>query len=114
MDNFTIQYIATALWAETGADGEPLDANHDTDDFAPEAIARAESDCARFRELAGDAIAGREDQAAHDLWLTRNGHGAGFWDGDWPEPASTVLTDAAHAMGECYAYVGDDGRVYFG
>lgn len=21
--------------------------------------------------------------AGHDLWLTRNGHGAGFWDGDW-------------------------------
>ena len=24
-------------------------------------------------------------QAGHDFWLTRNGHGAGFWDGDWPK-----------------------------
>jgi hypothetical protein len=50
--------------------------------------------------------------AGHDFWLTRNGHGAGFWDGDWPEPLATVLTDAAHAFGELSPYVGDDGLIY--
>lgn len=114
MDNFTREYIGTALWAETGDDGEPLDATYDADDLAPMAIFRAETDCARFRELVGaDAIAGREDQAAHDFWLTRNGHGAGFWDGDWSEPHATALTEAAHAMGELSAIVGDNGRIYF-
>lgn len=50
-------------------------------------------------------------QVGHDFFLTRCGHGAGFWDrglgelGDW-------LTDRANRYGEQDAYVGDDGRLY--
>jgi hypothetical protein len=51
-------------------------------------------------------------RAGHDFWLTRCGHGAGFWDGDWPEPYATMLTDAAKAFGEVDLYVGDDGMIY--
>ncbi len=40
------------------------------------------------------------EQAGHDFWLNRNGHGAGFWDGDWPEPAATTLDAASKAFGE--------------
>lgn len=40
----------------------------------------------------------------HDLWLTRNGHGAGYWDrkhvGEAEDAALDRLTDAAHAEGE--------------
>ena len=50
--------------------------------------------------------------AGHDFWLTRCGHGAGFWDGDRPEPAATVLTKASKAYGEVDLYIGDDGKVY--
>jgi hypothetical protein len=25
------------------------------------------------------------EEAGHDFYLTHTGHGAGFWDGDWPE-----------------------------
>lgn len=49
---------------------------------------------------------------AHDFWLTRNHHGAGFWDGDYPEPIATQLTNLAHGFGECNLYVGDDGLIY--
>lgn len=38
-------------------------------------------------------------QAGHDFHLTRNGHGCGFWDGDWPEPQGTVLTSWANTFG---------------
>ncbi len=38
--------------------------------------------------------------AGHDFWLTRNGHGAGFWDGDWPEACSDMLTKASVGYGE--------------
>ncbi len=59
------------------------------------------------------SIAAREAaMAAHDFWLTRCGHGAGFWDGDWPEPAATVLDNAAKAFGNVDLYVGDDGQIY--
>lgn len=40
--------------------------------------------------------------ATFDFWLTRNGHGAGFWDGDWPVPAATRLTEASEKAGEVY------------
>lgn len=48
------------------------------------------------------------------IYDTRNSHGAGFWDGDWPEPAAMILTDAAHNVGEIEIYTNDRGhpRVY--
>lgn len=52
------------------------------------------------------------EMAAHDFALTRNGHGAGFWDGDWPEPMASALSDAARAAGESGLYTGDDGAIY--
>lgn len=51
-------------------------------------------------------------QAGHDFWLTRNGHGAGFWDGDWPEPYAEMLTKASESYGPFEPYVGDDGLIY--
>ncbi len=50
-------------------------------------------------------------QAGHDFWLTRNGHGCGFWDGDWPEPQASLLTQASKAFGGVDPYVSDDGEV---
>ena len=52
------------------------------------------------------------DYAAHDWVLTRNGHGAGFWDGGWAAPYGEQLTALCKAQGEIEAYVGDDGLVY--
>lgn len=51
------------------------------------------------------------ERGGHDFWLTRNSHGAGFWDGDWPETEGKLLTDASHAFGECNLYVTDDGKI---
>lgn len=42
----------------------------------------------------------------HDFWLTRQGHGVGFWDRDAlkvGEPElGDLLTAEAHKVGECY------------
>jgi hypothetical protein len=77
------------------------------------------NDCDQFREdvrelspSCREMIDANPDRAGHDFWLTRNGHGCGFWDGDWPEPAATILTNASNACGECDLYIGDDGRIY--
>jgi len=40
----------------------------------------------------------------HDLWLTRNGHGAGFWDRGLGELGER-LSEAARSLGEAYAFV---------
>lgn len=50
------------------------------------------------------------ESLGHDFWLTRNGHGAGFWDRS--RQNALQLTDIAEDFGECYFYVGDDGLGY--
>jgi hypothetical protein len=49
--------------------------------------------------------------AGHDFWLTRVGHGAGFWDGDWPKNGD-ALTEICKKYKEIDLYVGDDGKIY--
>ena len=119
-------YITTALWSSndesTEQGGEPLDRNYGREDLAPETLETMTRDVARFAAAHSEAIeswpgaAGRSDDpyysAGHDLWLNRNGHGAGFWDGDWPEPQASELDAAAKALGSCDLYVGDDGLIY--
>lgn len=50
--------------------------------------------------------------AGHDFWLTRAGHGAGFWDGDLPEELGERLTEASNTAGNREPYIGDDGLIY--
>jgi hypothetical protein len=90
------------------------------EDLAPESLAEAVSVCDLFTAGADSLLGGsawREGAknarlAGHDFWLTRNGHGAGFWDGHWPEPAADVLTRLAHSFGYSDLYRGDDGKLY--
>lgn len=44
--------------------------------------------------------AARAEQAGTDLHLTRNRHGAGFWDGGWPKLGDR-LTAIARTLGSC-------------
>lgn len=62
-------------------------------------------DCEGFVEEASDMIAGEETPAGHDFCLTRNGHGAGFWDGGWDETEASVLTKMSKAYGSQTAVV---------
>jgi hypothetical protein len=120
LDEFTKQYLNTALWSTndntTESGGYPLDDNYSIEDCAPETIERAIADCTAFQTANAKLIAqsGRSDtDVAHDFWLTRNHHGAGFWDGDYPAPIGKALTAAAHIWGEIDLYVSDDGKLYF-
>jgi len=137
-DRFITAYIECALWASIeGPDDTPMDRDYGLEDFAESTVQSIRLDCEQFiREQAevldyvdstgehGDTYA----MAGHDFWLTRNGHGAGFWDGDWDiqlpagadggesglsdRLAGDVLTAATEKFSECDLYVGDDGRVY--
>ena len=51
------------------------------------------------------------EQLGHDLWLTRNRHGAGFWDRGLGE-IGDKLTELAHSYGGITLYIGDDGKIY--
>ena len=52
-------------------------------------------------------------QFGHDLWLTRNGHGVGFWDRGLGE-LGNKLTEACKKLGSHDVYCGDDGFIYCG
>lgn len=126
LDAFTQAYIEAAFFSttdesdETG--GDYLDNNYDFNDLDSETLQAMFDDCRRFQEEnAADLEAANEyityewgayAQAGHDFWLTRNGHGCGFWDGDWPNDMGDRLTIAAEAHGQFYLYVGDDGKIY--
>lgn len=115
LDEFTTAYIACALWSSTDNSrddgGDPLDQNYGPEDIAPSTLRVMQTDCREFHENY-QHLFDDDAQAGHDFWLTRNGHGAGFWDGDWPEPAATVLTNGSKWFGEFDLTVGDDGLIH--
>jgi hypothetical protein len=121
-------YIVAALWStndeSTPDGGVPMDANYDIHDIEPRTLWKMAADCmAFFAANRKDIEAGPRktfarqldctimEYAGHDFWLTRSGHGCGYWDGDWPERVGERLTRAAKKFGEFYLFVGD-GKIY--
>lgn len=118
LDPFTIGFLVAALWSSNDESddngGEPLDANYSIHDFTKEALVDLAADCERFQEENADALSATgadDEQLGHDYWLTRNGHGTGFWDRDYPKTAEKKLTEASERAGEVNLYVTDDGEV---
>ncbi len=113
-EEFFDAYVGAALWSSTGDDARPLDENHDASDIAPDTLTKMRADCDAFYAATEDTLADCEDfaQAGHDFWLTRCGHGAGFWDGDWPDKQGAKLTKAAKRFGNVDLYIGDDGLIH--
>ena len=119
LDKFTTGYIVCSLWSSTDESrddgGDPMDDNYGPDDIAPESLDTMIKDCAKFKadnQKDLDNSENSESRQGHDFWLTRNGHGAGFWDGDYPDGIEDRLTAAAESFGESSLYVGDDGLIY--
>jgi len=115
LDNFTEHYLIVALWSSLDDNGDPLDANYSIQDIAPIALIAAQKECEAFRATAKELLAGWPDeQAAHDFWLTRCGHGAGFWDRkEFPNgDLLTALVGFKTAFPPLDLYIGDDGLVY--
>ena len=116
MDQFTEAYIEAALWSTNDDDGDPLDDNYSLFDIDADTLAAMVADCKRFQVENADDIAtweGRdtpEEMAGYDFWLSRNGHGAGFFDGGWSD-AGDRLQESSEAFGEFNLYV-NGGKIY--
>lgn len=90
----------------------PLDSNYGWTDIAPECLQRMLDDCAKF-QAANDLTGYPLKEAGHDFWLTRAGHGCGFWENDFgTEEQCDKLTAACKRLGEFNLYPGDDGRLH--
>lgn len=86
LDKMTTHYLVTALWSTTGYDDKHLDARFSISDISEEFKQRALNDCSVIYSLIEHLITEDEmdlETIGHDFWLTRNYHGAGFWDGDY-------------------------------
>lgn len=104
-------YKEALAWAST----DENDNDFMSYEFSPIANSQCHIDCQNFALAFHDLIDDFDAaQIGHDLFLTRNGHGTGFW--DRPEIYGTELAEmlsrAAAALGECYPYIGDDGLIY--
>lgn len=121
LDPFTLSYIEAALWSSSDDDGDSLE-RFGVDDLAPWVRHLMIEDCRTFQETYGEWITeenyegskrwSADEVAGRDFWLTRNGHRAGFWDGDWSDEADAVLTEGSRTYGSFGLYVGDDNRVH--
>ena len=127
LDPMTRQYVTTALWStndgSTPDGGDPLDRRYTGTDIESRSLARMVADCAAFRDLVAAElpfVLAECDEAdiGHDLWLTRAGHGAGFWDGNyaWLDRHGVDVGDSLTRLCERLParslYVGDDNRLY--
>ena len=106
-------YLVCALWSSTDDNADPLDSNYSIEDIAIESIEQAQREVASFMDSAVDLLSSddRHQVPGHDFWLTRNGHGAWFWDGDYVN--GDELTKLSEEYGEVTPYIGDDGKIYF-
>lgn len=107
LDTFLSAYLETAVWSSSDDDGNSLDNDYDVDAFTQKAVAEAKKDCKAFLDAYGDLMFQASPdfaQHGHDFWLTRNGHGAGFWDRGYGA-LGDELSKAAKVYGSCDIYV---------
>jgi hypothetical protein len=122
LPEFTRGYILAALFTtdEDAPSGEYTQSGRPDELFPlidPALLDRMERDCESFKERNETdwrlACEERDaERVGHDFWFTRNGHGAGFWDGDYSDDLGERLTEASKAFGEHDIYFGDDGKIY--
>ena len=120
LDEFTRGYIEAAFFTSTGDAGDDELESASVAEIAPESLVAIVLDCAAWQAANAtllDHAYHRDysaEQAGRDYWLTRNGHGAGFWDRD--ELMKYELGDklsAACRGSNVDVYRGDDGQIYF-
>lgn len=90
-------YIETAIWSTEGDEGSE---NLFT---SKEYVEKLEKELEEFWEKSKHLYTDEELERGHiehDFYLTRNGHGAGFWDGDYEK--GDELTKIAKSFGEDY------------
>lgn len=132
-EQFLRGYLAALWWSSTvcipsdlSESGNEEMVNLDEYEPSDEALASCRADCQDFFDAnrsdidlaadsyntsSGDGADTGYDFAGHDFALTRNHHGAGYWDGDIPKDLGDRLTAASHAAGPAEAYIGDDGLI---
>ena len=117
-------YLVALLWSSTHTTTDDDDGNEletvpldEVDaELSPELIDASRTDVVSFLAdatarlqnagLSWDDYPDGAEELGHDIALTRNGHGSGFWDQGYGE-VGDILTEAAEALGSVDPYVYD-------
>ena len=120
LDTFARAYVECAIWATTIEDEDEniteMDEGYSIEDVTAATLDTMAKTCADFQAAHADDLAAADEQGrdagacGHDLWLTRNGHGAGFW-GRELGAVGDRLSDAAKALGEAHLFPNDNGGI---
>lgn len=112
LKEFIQGYIECAFWSSDGDDIE-LDENYTIDDISSEAMKEITEECTdfimdNFCLLQKSGLSA--DYAGHNFWLTRNGHGSGFWDRGLDD-IGDELAENARVYSSCYLFVDDNNQI---
>lgn len=88
------------------------------EDIEVDSLIKAYTDIKEFLNMVGDKIDIAIDengleQVGHDLWLTRNRHGAGFFDRGYDDDVEKLFINASHKLGEVDLYINNDMKLSF-
>ena len=114
---FIAAYVECIVFTEELS--EEFDGEFDIDNLDRDALVEIIRDCTNFLEIVEsqgiEMVDNRYgyEQAGHDFWLTRNGHGAGFWDRGLGE-IGDKLSKIAKSFGSSYVYRTDRGKIAIG
>lgn len=93
-------YVSCLLWTEGVDIGN-------SSDLSPSLRQESRTDCRNFFDECAELFGANYEQAGHDFWLSRNGHGAGFFDGDYAGN-ERLLQKAARLYGSVSAYYDEE------
>lgn len=107
LDAMVDQYAETLLWSETDDDLNRCS----VEDLPSDVHTEMCNDCESFFDENWQYLTMvSPDMAGHNFALSRNGHGAGFF--DTPYEYADELHRSAKAHGTFGLYVGDDGKLH--
>lgn len=117
-EQFLQGLLACMLWSSTNDKEGHLDDDFSIADIHPSTSASLAARCNQFIDANAADLAWATSQpgydfahAGHDLMLSANGHGSGYFDRDLGEVGER-LQKAAQQAGPIEAYAGDDGKVH--
>lgn len=113
LDTFTKGYVEAMFFTngDTGDEREFYLNELGVGKLTNEAVADIRADCQAFQRAASTELAEAytrdgygDEQAGHDFWFTRQGHGVGFWERKplTAEGLGDALSKHAKAAGEAY------------
>lgn len=114
LDEFVRDYVIAMFWTDCSSDSEDM-ADASFDELDEKTLADIASECDDFQVANARDISKYQEKTGHtggvDFWLTRNRHGAGFWDRGLGALGDR-LSEAAKVYGSVNLYRGDDGKIY--